>query len=196
MTFVETRLLIRFGLKAMMPLKSKKQRLVLTAVVAVLVLLCALVWPRPSSQPLRVSILSITNATDRGLAGAFRVENDLKETVLLTGLTYEEVSPSGWSVNLPDFAAFGVGERLSAGASSTFPMWVPTNGGPYRLVLHCYPEESVTRKRGSRFRWRIAGLLSRMNVSKRKVDHFVFGVRFPASLPFEVISSNQPGQDN
>lgn len=175
----------------MFSFNSKKCRLLLTAVIAVLLLCCALSWPRLSSQPVRLSFLSLTNDTNRGLSGVFRVENGLKETVLLSGLTYEELSPSGWSVHITSFGAFGVGERLSAGASSTFPMWVPTNGGPYRLVLHCYPEESVTRKRGSRLRRRIAELLSRMKVSKRSVDHFVYGVQFPTSLPFEIISTNQ-----
>lgn len=178
-------------MKAIFPFKSKKLGLLLTAVAAVLVLFCALCWSRLSNQTVRLSILSHTNATDRGLSGVFRVENGLKETVLLNGLTYEELSPSGWRVRLTSFGAFGVGERLSAGTSNTFPMSAPTNGGPFRLVLHCYPEETVTRKRGSRLRRRIAELLSRMKVSKRSVDHFVYGVQFPTSLPFAIISTNQ-----
>ena len=178
-------------MNAIVSFKSKKRCILLTVVAAVLVLLCALAWPRLLNQQVRLSILSHTNATDRSLSGVFRVENGLKETVLLSGLTYEQVSSSGWSVHRTDFGAFGVGERLSAGATSTFTMWVPTNGGAYRLVLHCYPEESVTRKRGSPFRTRIKDLLFRMNVSRRVVDDYVYGAQFPTSLPFEIISTDQ-----
>src|SRR5437870_12132031 len=108
-------------------------------VLGTLVCLCfAFLWLQPPRPLVRVTFLYSTN---NARIGVFRLENDLTEPVHAIQGVFERLSWHGWVLDTADGAVEVGGGDLAVGvaASRDLKIVVPTNAGPYRLVLYCCP---------------------------------------------------------
>jgi hypothetical protein len=161
-------------------------------VVALIVFLCGggIVLLSVARRPVRLSFICLTNDVQIGPAGVFRLENHSKEAVETIGVIYQKRTTGGWSHHLNDYGArLGDATRLLPGAGSTFRVSVPTNGGPYRLVLNCVPHRTSKSPPPDR-QW-IVRLISWLPRSQPLIDRFVRGHHFPTSDPFSSDNAEQ-----
>ena len=147
----------------------------------------AFLWP--SSPSMRVKLLHFTNDSVRGTVGVFRVENHSDETVFSGGgfLQREENRGVEPKSRLGDWAAPFTSqsvERFAPGSTNTFSLWMPTNGGAYRLVLSCTPAHTTTVEYRESFRMRSLGLLTRWFHVSNGFHQRWGGVAFPSSQLF------------
>ena len=174
---------------------SANRKLGWIAIIALLSLCGALLWSTWPSQPLRVSFLHLTNDVHTELDGVFRLDNGSKETVSAIGFIHEKQTARGCVRHIGDFGAdLGGAKLISPGTSATFRVWVPTNGGPYRLVLDCVPQGGAPNRVK---RWVVDLLLQlRLPLRQRFIDRFVNGHSFPTSQPFRLEPPNQSLETN
>src|SRR4051812_14990517 len=108
---------------------SKSKTVLLLATLAGLTL--AICWLTAPSPPVRVTFLSVTNDGSLRI-GVFRFENDLNEPVRAEWGFYQ---PQGETGVEPQLGNYGVSmtdtlRDFPGGASNTFQIYIPTNGGP------------------------------------------------------------------
>lgn len=157
----------------------------LAALVGLTLAIFRLAAPPP---PVRVTFLSATNNGTLRM-GVFRFENDLNEPVTTEWGFYQRKSESGVE---PQMGNYGVQmtdtlRDFPGGASNTFQIYIPTNGGPYRLVLSCLPNSkrnlSPSQKRW--FAWEshlpLPGNAHRRMPDSLMIKSEYFGVQLPAA---------------
>lgn len=126
------------------------------AVVAlfIFVVVIALLSVRSQSRAVRLTFLYATNHAQIGRVGVFELVNCLNEPVSTSGGHYKPAKQIGMD---PQKGAWGAPlspTLFNAGTTNTLEVWMPTNGGPYRLVLQCLPRSKGTPQfyRSARFR--------------------------------------------
>jgi hypothetical protein len=175
----------------------------------VLVAVCFIAhWTMPQTTlPVRISFLFATNNVGYGLAwGTFQLENQMKETLRTGNGIFERCNGRKWLHGLGDRAIgsqaieLGGVKMFAAGTTNLFSTWLPTNVGPYRLVLFCYPNSTTTLEYQKTARFRLgAKLLSVGIISDLSGRGFydgarMFGAVCPASQAFRPPSPVPLGQ--
>jgi hypothetical protein len=93
-----------------------------------------------SSPSVRVSYLYTTNdVLPKGAMGVFRLDNHSNRTLGAGGGFYQRKNEQGNEPQAGDYAAVPIGVHEFRQGVTMFQAWVPTNGGPYRLVLTYRP---------------------------------------------------------
>jgi len=163
-----------------------KRKNVLIGVGAAIVLGVMLFSLTPAQPPIGLTFLYTTNAPSVGIVGVFLLQNNLEEPISTAGGFYQRTSSRGIGPQIGDYGAtLGGVQRFTNGVGRTFQTWIPTNGGPYRLVLYCVPESKGTRRYLSSLRMRMLGLISRLPVSQRFIGRWA-GTQFTTSQRFDV----------
>ena len=162
-------------------------------VLGTLACLClALLWLQAPQPFVRVTFLYSTNDTR---IGVFRLENDLTEPVHAIQGVFERKSRHGWVLDT-DAGAVEVGGgdlRVGTAATRVFQIFVPTNAGPYRLVLFCCPESKVGAAYVPGPRRSLGRLMPLLGVPIRWQGR-VAGWYFPASQSFRKAPPIEQGQ--
>jgi hypothetical protein len=166
----------------MVVLKRKKVLAVMSVAVVIAVTLFSLT---PAQHPISLTFLYTTNAPSVGTVGVFRLENNLDEPIATSGGFYQRAGDRGAEPRIGDYGASLGGVRRFKPGVGTFQAWIPTNGGPYRLVLYCVPDSKATRQHRNSLRMRMLGLVSRLPVSQRFIGRWA-GTQFTTSQRFEV----------
>jgi hypothetical protein len=119
-----------------------KRRIVLIAVAGLVCLgLVALVWSLGgrARASLRLTFLYATNApgpvVPNGTMGVFRVENDSQEVLQSGGGFFQVKGHRGFEGQEGEYGASILLSYFPPGTTNIM-MWVPTNGGPWRLVMY------------------------------------------------------------
>ncbi len=135
-----------------------KKGIAIFASIAIVAACAALLSIGTGPPPaLKLSLLSITNATQKGSAiGVFQLDNDLKTRVVISSPLLEQNSGWHWTLLWHPYT-----ERLDKNSSpiifrpgrTIFQAWLPDRGGPYRLVFSAQPmvpwHNSLQRRFGS-----------------------------------------------
>ena len=164
-----------------------KHKTVCIVIAASLILCLALLWLIAQPTPLRLTFLHGTNDSQIGRMGVFRLENNLNERVNTGGGFYQREHERGVESRLGDYGAdLGGVQHVLPGVSNTFRVWMPTNGGPYRLVLYCVPDSKTTPQFLSSLRMRLLGFVSQHSpISQGFIGRWA-GTQFTMSQYFQV----------
>jgi hypothetical protein len=153
------------------------------------VLVCAVVfWISPEPPPVRLTFVHTTNDLLHGRVGVFRIENRLPEKVTAGVGFYQRVADRGPEPRRGDWGA-PVRHSVAAQTTNSFTVWIPTNGGPYRLVLHWLPASKSTAQYYSSVRARamnwLVGVLNPSSATHRRWTGWIYSVSdgFEASPP-------------
>lgn len=168
-----------------------KRKISITVIVLVLFIGSAILFVVVPTPPLRLSFLYTTNDAQIGAVGVFQLENNLNEPVSSRGGFYQKTRAQGIEPEIGDYGAVIVGPyRFLPGANNIFRVWIPTNCEPYRLVLYCTPDSTVTVQYVSSYRMRLLGFASRhLPLSRRTIGRWA-GTRFVFSQDFRAPPSN------
>jgi hypothetical protein len=126
--------------------RKHKGKLGVGAGVCVLFLVTVLMTPVYLSSPaVALTFLYTTNHPHAGRLGVFQVVNQCSETIINSGGHYKPATRSGFNVEEGDYGANSRGsDRFAAGTTNVVMLWIPTNGGPYRLVFRFTPVSKTT----------------------------------------------------
>ena len=125
----------------------RKHRLTVFACCAIVFLCLAISFLVTSSPPAAVSLtfLQTTNDEHYGKTGLFQIVNHLNETVRCDQGFYKPASRPGLNSQMGDAGALVFGKhQFTANTTNVIEIWIPPNGGPYKLVLRCLPESKAT----------------------------------------------------
>ena len=137
----------------------KRKWLVLVLLLAVpLVALWSLPSPTP---PVRVSFQHTTNAPTNGRTGVIEIVNNLNEAVIVMGAWYVPANRKDLSIaNDTPYASISEDVwTFAARSTNTAQVSIPTNKGPYRLVLQCMPDSRSPRRNQGNLRDRIVSMV-------------------------------------
>lgn len=153
-----------------------------------LLLVIAVVWTSPSSpRHFRLTFLYHTNRPPFGNVGVFELVNPLDETVSSSGGNYKPAKRSGLNAEIGDWGAtIPGGHQFAAGTTNIFQVWMPTNGGPYKLVLQCMPASRTTPQFYRSARFRFFNFLSRWFRPSFALQARWYGSVYVESQSFEV----------
>jgi|GEM_PF-2602605 hypothetical protein len=119
-----------------------------------------------------------------GSVGVFEVVNDTKIAMNSGHGVYERRSGRGWVHGLGDYGAdLGGVHTFAPGSTNRLTIWIPTNGGSYRLVLQCNPDLPNGTARPAQWRWRLAQVMGYLRAPSR-LQGRALGNKYPASQQF------------
>jgi hypothetical protein len=143
----------------------------------------------PSSTPasaVSVTFLHTTNHAQLGNVGVFQFVNHLKESVSCSGGHYKPALRAGLNGEVGDWGATILDSRqFPATTTNIIHLWIPTNGGPFRLVLQCVPASKATPAFYGSLRARFASFISPFVKPSFVTQAKWYGSIFPESQPFE-----------
>src|SRR5215471_6453226 len=110
------------------------------------VTLLGLLFVSPAPPSVSVSFLYGTNQLNNPGVGVFEIVNRLNEPVTIGGGWYIPAARKGLNSEKGDRVAtiYGSLRTVSARTTNIVQVWIPTNGGPYRLVLFVHPASKET----------------------------------------------------
>jgi hypothetical protein len=158
-----------------------------TGVAILLVLLVLLLTSRgSSSSAVRLTFLYTTNNPQVGKVGVFELVNQLPETVVQSIGHYKPANRSGFNTEVGDLGAriFGA-HQFAAGTTNILKVSLPTNRGPFKLVLMCFPASKATPQFNRSVRSRIAALVSPWVHPSFATQARWYGAVFTESQSFE-----------
>jgi hypothetical protein len=130
---------------------SRKSKIKVIAAVG-LALSCVGLLPLPAPRrPVRLDLLTLTNDTQMGLLGVFRLSNDSTQRLSANGRMFVRQGRSA-ATNIYGADLGGV-LTIPPGGSTTFKAWVPSDEGKWRLSLHSWPQGYVPGAEGRIRRW-------------------------------------------
>jgi hypothetical protein len=168
-----------------MTLRRHKGKLA-TGAVLLFFLAVVVLWPRPSPpSAIRLTFLYSTNHAEIGKVGVFQFVNQLTQTVSTSGGHYKPALRGGFNPEKGDWGATLGVQQFAPGTTNVLQLWVPTNGGPYKLVFQCLPTSKTTQNSFSIVQARIASLLSSLVHPSFATQARWYGSIFAESQSFE-----------
>lgn len=161
--------------------KHSSKVLALAGVVVLLLTIAFLTLSSRPSSAVTLTFLYTTNHAQFGKAGVFRLVNHLNESLSSSAGHYKPASRSGLSDRGTTFR----GGQFSAATTNIIQMWIPTNGGPYKLVLYCLPASKTTPAFYRSARVRIVTFLSPWVQPSFATQARWYGTVFAESQSFE-----------
>lgn len=163
----------------------KRNRSILA--IALLFLACVVVlpwWLFSAPGTIRIRYQGSQFDPKLGSIGVFEVVNDGNSPMNSGHGVYERRSGRGWVHGLGDYGAdLGGVQTFAPGSTNTLTIWIPTNGGPYRLVLQCNPELPNGIARPALWRWIPAQVMGYLRAPSR-LQGRALGNKYPASQQF------------
>ena len=133
----------------------------------------AALWSLPSPPPMvRVTFQHTTNDPSNGRVGVIKVVNNLNEPVFVMGAWYVPAKRKDLSIakDTPGALISDDVRQFTARSTNIAEVSIPTNGGPYKLVLQCIPDSRSPWRNQGTLRYRIADLVyPRFHPSQRTV---------------------------
>jgi hypothetical protein len=145
-------------------------------------------WFVPSaSPPVHVAFLYGTNEPKSGKVGVFELVNNLNEPVTTGGGWYIPATRKDLNTQKGDWGAaiHGGLHTFTARTTNIVQVWIPTNGGPYRLVLQCLPTSKSTPQFYRSARFRVANFVSPWLHPSFVTQARWYGSVFAVSPPFD-----------
>jgi hypothetical protein len=160
----------------------------LLAVTLLAVILLALLFVSPASPSVRVAFLYGTNQPNHPGVGVFEIVNHLNEPVTIGGGWYIPAARKGLNAEKGDGVAtiYGGLRSVSARTTNIVHVWIPTNGGPYRLVLFLHPDSKETPQFYRSVRVRVGSFVLPWLDPSFVTQARWFGAAFAVSPPFDV----------
>jgi len=167
--------------------RKHKAKLGVGAGVCFLFLVTVLIAPVYSSSPaIGLTFLYTTNHPQIGKLGVFRVVNQCSETIINGGGHYKPATRSGLNAEVGDYGANSRGsDRFAAGTTNVVILWIPTNGGPYRLVFRFTPISKTTPAFYGSVRVRFFSFISPFVKPSFATQAQWYGATYVESQPFE-----------
>lgn len=167
--------------------RKHKAKLIAGAGVCFLFVLTFLLAPVYSSSPsIGLTFLYTTNHPQFGKQGVFQVVNRSSETISDGSGHYKPATRSGLNAEAGDYAAnINASDRFAAGTTNVIIMWIPTNGGPYRLVYRFIPASKTTPAFYSSVRVRFVSFISPFVKPSFATQARWYGSTYVVSQPFE-----------
>jgi hypothetical protein len=128
-----------------------------------LALLLVALWALPvSPPPIRVTFQRATNDPENGRVGVIELVNTRSETIdiMIGWYVPAKGNDLALSKDTPIASIYGrMPQLLSARSTNVVQVSIPTNGGPYKLVLQCMPDRTIPWRHQDSLRYRIAELV-------------------------------------
>jgi len=93
---------------------------------------------RPAAGAVRVNLVRLETNPGGVPHARFQLENHTAKEVLSTCGEFQMPSAGGWKA----VSCVGFARGYAAGTTNCLDLWLPTNAGPCRLMLYCYPTGS------------------------------------------------------
>ena len=172
-----------------MILRRHKGKLMATAAV-VSILVFGLWSINSSPTPVRLAFLYTTNNPRSGMMGVFQLVNELDETVSSGVGRFKPVTENGLRLRRGEWAGIlsdlnGV-KYVTRRTTNVFEVSLPTNGGPYKLILFCTPDSKMTPEYYRSARVRIARFLIPWVQPSAATQGQWYGSIFVESQSFEI----------
>ena len=133
------------------------------ALALLLALPLVALWSLPSpSPPVRVAFQHATNDPGNGRVGVIKIVNNLNETVIVMGAWYVPAKRKDLSIAKDTLCASLISDDVwtfAARSTNSAQVSIPTNRGPYRLVLQCIPDSRSPWRNPGTLRHRIANVV-------------------------------------
>jgi|ERR1043166_8106448 hypothetical protein len=162
------------------PLFDTKSRR-LAATFCLLLAIMVVCWVKFRPPDFQVTFLSTTNS---GLQGVFQMHNGLAEPVVCAGGFFKKAAEKSMDPAKGDFGA-AVQLKIPAKTTSTFTTWIPTNGGPYRLVVDATPARKLSPPYYATFAARVSNWIMSLIRPGGSIAWRLAGWSLVASEPFE-----------
>jgi hypothetical protein len=133
------------------------------ALAMFLALLLVAIWFLPSPPPpVRVTFQHVTNDPGNGRVGVIELVNNLNETVTVMGAWYVPAKRNDLSISsdTPCASIDGDMSRIRVRSTNIAQVFIPTNGGPYRLVCQCIAESRDPLRSQGTLRYRLISMVS------------------------------------
>jgi hypothetical protein len=150
--------------------------------------LLALLFVARASPSLRVAFLYGTNQLNNLGGGVFEIVNHLNEPVTIGGGWLIPATRKSLNVEKGDSSAtiYGGLRTVSARTTNIVHVWIPTNGGPYRLVLFLHPASKETPQFYRSVRVRVANLVLPWLDPSFVTQARWYGAEFVVSQSFDI----------
>jgi hypothetical protein len=110
----------------------------------------------------------------------------LNEPVNSSGGFYKPASRVGMNPQTGDWGAtIFSAHQFAAGSTNIIRLWIPTNGGPFKLVLRCLPASKTTQEYNAGIRVRFVSFISPLAKPSFATQARWYGSVFAESQSFE-----------
>ena len=155
---------------------------IVTLLVACFAIVAWLILSAPRN--IRVTYQGTCSDPETGSLGVFEVVNNTGATMIAGHGVFERRLGRRWVHGLGDYGVDLGGPRTFApGSTNTLRVWIPTNGGPYRLVLQCWPELPNGASRSGYLRSKLVQMMRWLRAPQR-LQGRVVGNNYPVSQGF------------